>query len=151
MMLGESERSLIYFEIASFHFSNVVALGNEGRPSKSSASLNFLFLLSVSLSVATRAAAGVESRGEASGIAFGAANAAACTPEKMLAPPSRLPADEVGIVDRCVVGAIHDAMEDPPALETLSARDPVESLTGLAAIVNGRKGNGCVMAGRGGV
>ena len=106
--------------------------------------------MSVSLS-ASRALAGVESSGEASGIASGAANAAACTPEKILAPPNRLPADEVGIVDRCVVGAIHDAMEDPPALETLSASDPAESLAGLAAIVNGSTGNDCVMAGRGGV
>ena len=131
---------------------NIAALGSEGRPSRSSASLNFLsFLLSVSLSVATRSLAGVDGGGEASGIASGAVNADACIPEKILAPPSRLPADEAGIVDRCVVGAIHDAMEEAPALETLSASDPAESLAGLAAIVNGSKGNPCVMAGRGGV
>ena len=46
---------------------------------------------------------------------------------------------------------VHDAMEEPPALETLSARDPAESLAGPTAIVNGMEGRGCVVAGRGGV
>ena len=69
--------------------------------------------------------------------------------------PNKLPSDDVGMLERCVVGAIQDAMEELPALEKLSARDPGLSdrvpCNGLAPIVNGNVGRGCVMAGRGGV